>query len=150
MQAELVSIDREDREAAYDDIRTRHGVTELKPRLHLMNKLLNDDDLLPDGIGDRILTARYYDPDSGKWHRLVNNSHVVDLLVTRAEYEYGEGSMVNADEVVKSNNRKAELEKLMATDYDEYVRSGGADELLQISQKEEARNARRAGRQASA
>lgn len=144
--SQLKKQDRADKEACNDALRSEYGIAEFKPHLKVAERLLGDDEVFGEEAKTMILTARYYDTESGTWHRLTSNPAVMRGLISMALDRYGEGASVPTDVRTKNDNRRAELEKLRSDNYDEYVRTGGADELLAIAQKEEERASKRGRR----
>lgn len=137
-------LDREDREHARDILRAELGNADFKPSLVLMERLIKDDEVMPDGLGEIILTARYQDND-GNSRRLVNHPKMARMLIDMARDTYGDAAMIGGDARVTMNSRKKEIEDIMSSDIKRYYREGLDKELLEISKKEEA-SARRKGR----
>lgn len=145
-ETRLAQVDREDREECHDKIRSEFGIAEFKPSLNIAKRLIEDDEVFGPDMAPIITSARYYDTETGNWHRLTNHPVIMRGLISLALDRYGEGAMVPTDGRVATTNRVAEIEKIMAQDYDRYVREGLADELLAIRRNEEARAAKRGKR----
>jgi len=143
MEETLAQVDKEDREACHDAIRTQYGVSEFKPHMKLMERLLKDDEIFSDEAGTKLIGARYYDTDSGTWRRVTSDPGVANALITLAKYEYGDGAMVSGDARVKSQDRIKEIEDIRSNDINRYYREGLADELLELKRKEQATTQRR-------
>jgi hypothetical protein len=144
-EAGLKKADRTDREACHDQLRTEFGVAEFKPNMAIMKRLMEDPEVFGEAK-DELISARYFNAETGQWHRLTSNPSVARAFIALATDRYGEGAMPSGDGRTTTTNRVAELEKLRDTNYDEYMRSGGADELMGILQKEESRAAKRSKR----
>lgn len=141
----LKKADRADREACHDQLRTEYGVSEFKPNMAIMKRLMEDDEVFGPAK-DELISARYFNAETGTWHRLTSNTSIARALIALATDRYGEGAMPSGDGRTTTTNRVAELEKLRDTDYHEYIRSGGADELMKIAQDAEARASKRSKR----
>lgn len=140
----MSSLDKEDRETARDTLRAELGGSDFKPSLILMERLLKDEEAMPNGIGEKMMSARYQDED-GRSRRLINNPDIARFLISVARDTYGDNAMISGDARTTMNNRKKEIEDLMSTDITEYYRRGWDQELLEINRKEEA-SARRRGK----
>ena len=67
--------------------------------------------------------------------------------INLATERYGDGAMVAGDgRTSVTANRLDEIEKIMKTDSDRYFREGLADEAMEIRQKQEEREQKRASR----
>ena len=81
------------------------------------------------------------------WRRLTSLPEIARGLIGLATERYGEGAMASSDgRPSVAANRVKELEAMRGSNYDEFVRSGGADELLNIMRKQEERENKRASR----
>lgn len=150
----MAAQDREDKEHAADDLRNRFGVSEYKPRMRAMDRLLKDEEMFPDGRGDSVRSARYYDKETGQWRLLINDPYFASLLMQHAEYEFGDVGFTPTQDVAKSQTRISELRELQKKDYNAYMTVGAngkspSDELLELEQKEEERQTRRGRRSAA-
>jgi len=145
--SKLKALDREDKEACHDAIRTELGVAEFKPSMKIMQRLLEDDEVFGDGAAEKILSARYFDEESGMWRRLTSLPNIARGLIGLATERYGEGAMASGDgRPSVSANRLDEIDKIMNADYDRYVREGLADEAMAIRRKQQEKVDRRASR----
>lgn len=140
----ITNIDREDRQNTRDQLLVEMGKGDLKPSLKLMDQLLQDDEVMPDGLGEILAQARYQD-ENGQYRRVINTPSMARFLIAYAKETYGEASMPMGDAKVSASNRKKEIEDLMTTDITEYYRRGWDKELLEINQKEENSPRRRRG-----
>ncbi len=145
-QAKLIAVDREDKESFRDQLRAEFGSAEFKAHMALYERLLGDEDVISADAKDRFISARWMDPETGQWRRLSSDPDIARLFIRTALYEYGDGAMPGSGDGGAGANRVKELETLMKTNYDEYIRSGGADELLKLRQAEEAKAERRGRR----
>jgi hypothetical protein len=153
MEEKMLRQDREDRDAVDDDIRVRHGLGEFKAQKAVLQRLLKDDEVFPDGAGDTLAQARYYDPETGLWRKVLNHPTIANAMLLLAKHEYGEGGFVPGEQLAKADGRVEDLEKLKDSDYEAFMRVGAngkspADELLELKREKEARDARR-GRRAA-
>lgn len=150
MDRKLKEADAEDKDACYDAIRTEFGVSEFKPNMAVMKRLIEDDEVFGgEGNAARIMSARYYDEETGTWRRLTSVPEIARGLIGLGLERYGDGAMPAGDGRQNAGqSRLDEINKIMATDIDRYYREGLADEALAIQQKVEARANRRAGRAA--
>lgn len=138
----ISKTDNEDKEIVKDQLRTEYGPSDYKPSIHLLDRLLNDQEVMPNSLGQSILTARYTDAN-GQSKRLINSPDMARLLINYAKDTYGEGSFITGDARTSMGNRKKEIEKVMAEDYDRYWKEGMADEYAQILEQEEKAAGRR-------
>lgn len=145
--SKLKALDREDKEACHDAIRTELGVAEFKPSMKIMQRLLEDDEVFGDGAAEKILSARYFDEESGMWRRLTSMPNIARGLIGLATERYGDGAMASGDgRPGVSADRLTEIETIMKQDYDRYMREGLADEAMAIRQKQEEKANKRAAR----
>jgi hypothetical protein len=139
---ETAAMDRADKEVASDKLRAEFGIAEFKPRIRVVDRLLNDSEAMPNGLGKKLMSARFLD-DTGKWRRLINDVDYLRHLSDQAGDRYGEGAMITGDARASMNNRKVEIEKIMKEDMGRYYREGLDKELLEINIREEKAQARR-------
>ena len=139
--AAISQADNSDKEVVKDQLRVEYG-PDFKPSIHLLDRLLNDDEVMPGKLGQSILTARYTDGD-GQSRRLINDPNMARMLINYAKDTYGEGAFITGDAKATMTSRKAEIEKVMKEDYDRYWRDGMADEYSQILEQEEKAQGRR-------
>lgn len=145
--SKLKAIDREDKDACHDAIRTEFGVAEFKPSMKIMQRLLEDDEVFGADSSAKILSARFYDEESGMWRRLTSLPEIARGLIALATDRYGEGAMASGDgRPGVSADRLTEIETIMKQDYDRYMREGLADEAMAIRQKQEEKASKRAAR----
>jgi hypothetical protein len=143
----LKALDREDKEACHDAIRTEFGVAEFKPSMKVMQRLLEDEEVFGGEASAKIMSARFYDEESGMWRRLTSLPEIARGLIALATERYGDGAMASGDgRPSVSANRLDEIDKIMNADYDRYVREGLADEAMAIRRKQQEKVDRRASR----
>lgn len=155
MEEKMLRQDREDRDAADDDLRTRYGIGEFKAQKSVLARLIKDDEIYPDGAGEVLMQARYYDSETGLWRKVMNHPAVVNAQILLAKHEYGDAGFVPGEQIAKSEGRIEELEKLRDNDYDAFMRIGKngkspSDELIDLKREQEARAARRTGTRSAA
>lgn len=138
----LKKADRTDKEICHDKLRAEFGISEFKPSMAIMQRLVEDEDIFG-GAKAELMSARYFNTETGQWHRLTSNPIIARGLIAMAAERYGEGAMAGDSGGGSQTNRISELEKLRDTNRDEYFRSGGADELMKLQQAEEARAVKR-------
>ena len=145
--SKLKALDREDKEACHDALRSELGIAEFKPSMAVMKRFIEDDEVFGDGAAEKILSARFYDEESGMWRRLTSLPQIARGLIGLATERYGEGAMAAADgRPSVAANRLDEIEKIMRTDSARYFREGLADEAMAIRLKEEERANKRSAR----
>ena len=147
--SKLKALDREDREACHDAIRGEFGIAEFKPSMKIMQRLLEDEEVFGEGSAEKILSARYFDEETGMWRRLTSLPEIARGLIGIATDRYGEGAMASGDgRPGVSADRLAEIDKIMNQDYDRYIREGLADEAMAIRRKQQEKADKRAARSA--
>jgi hypothetical protein len=141
-ERKLKQQEAQDREACDDALRAEFGISELKPNKAIMKRLLEDDEVFGEA-GRKLISAYYFDEDTGIYRRVLSDKSIARGMIAMAMDRYGEGAMAGSDARVNTANEIEKLEKLMKDDYDSYIRSGGADKLLALRQEEEARAAKK-------
>lgn len=144
-EAKLKRLETDDRDACDDRLRAEFGIGELKPSKAIMKRLLEDGDVFGEA-GKKIIASYYYDDDTGMYRRLTSMPDIARGLIQLAMDRYGDGPMEAGDARTGAASDIEKYEKLMKTDYDEYVRSGAADKLMKLRQEQEERSAKRARR----
>lgn len=145
--AKLKQLDREDKEACHDALRAEFGISEFKPSMTVMKRLLEDDDLFGEDGAAKFISSRYFDENLNMWRRTTSDPVIARGLIALALERYGEGAMVSGDgRPSVSANRLDEIDKIMKVDFDRYIREGLADEALAIRQKQEERENKRSSR----
>lgn len=141
-EAKLKKQESQDREACDDALRAEFGIAELKPNKAIMKRLLEDDEVFGEA-GKKLISAYYFDEDTGIYRRVLSDRSIARGMIAMAMDRYGEGAMAGNDARVTATNEIEALEKLMREDFDAYIRSGSADKLLKLRQEEEARASKR-------
>jgi hypothetical protein len=144
----FATLDKEDRVHVEETLRADPdiGNAEYRPTITLINRMLKDAESFPElanGLGDKLAQAR--DADG---HRLINDPAMLKLLRKMAMDAYGEGAMPSSDVSTARSSRKAEIEKQMNTDMNEYYRQGMDKEYMEIIEAEQAGSGRRGKRAA--
>jgi hypothetical protein len=132
-QAQRSEADKSFRMEQEDKLRTELGA-EFRPQINVYKRVLEDPEILPDGLGAVLASAR--DADG---NRLINNAGVAKWLIGLGLEKYGEGALVTGDAKASSENREAELRKVLSTDAQRYFREGLDKELAAIVAKKSGR-----------
>jgi hypothetical protein len=141
----LKKADRTDKEICHDKLRAEFGISEFKPSMAIMQRLVEDEDIFG-GAKAELMSARYFNTETGQWHRLTSNPIIARGLIAMAAERYGEGAMAGVTSGGGSANRLDEIDKIMKTDYNRYMREGLADEAMTLRLAEEERAQKRARR----
>jgi hypothetical protein len=136
-QDALLARDSTDKEALSDALRTEIGNAEYKPTIALMKRLIEDPDVMPDGLGTELLGARTADG-----RRLINNPAFAKLLIQMSRDTYGDGGFITGDARAKHDSRKSEIERIKNTNIEQYFAEGLDKEYLQILEREEKTSSR--------
>ena len=138
----VANKDRSDLVAIRDHMRDQHG-PEFRSIDRLMNRALNDPELMPDGLGDLLKSAR--GPDGTK---LIATPAMANWLAQLALDNYGAGAMVTGDGETTISSREEELVNMRQSNIDKYQNGRNAkgqsfaEELLEIRQKKAASGGR--------
>lgn len=147
--SKLKALDREDKEACHDAIRTEFGIAEFKPSLKVLERLIKDEDLFGADSSELLMSSRYFDPETNMWRRLTSHPSIVRGLIGLAIERYGDGAMASGDgRPGVSASELDEIDTIMRTDYDRYVREGLADKALEIRRRQQEKADRRSSRTA--
>jgi hypothetical protein len=131
VQERTYNIDREDKVKVEDHWRAEWG-QEYRGNLELMVRLLKDKEAINPGLTEALIGARTSDG-----RRLINNIHFPGFMVGLARQQYGDTHMPTGSAALSAHNsRKAELEKIMKTDYRRYYAEGLDKEFYEIMQRE--------------
>ncbi len=141
-KSNIAAIDSEDRKAAREALKEEMG-GEYQPRVKLLERLLADDEVFPDGVGKALFEAR-----DATGRRVALNPAVTKFLMAAALDQYGEGSLISGDAKTHSSTRKKEIQTILRTDRDRYFAEGLDKELLAINEQEQKANSGRRGRAA--
>lgn len=140
---EISRIDKEDSQATQDIIRSEYGLDHYRPTIALLDRVLKDEDLFPDGSGKHLLTARFTD-ENGVSRRVINDPGIVKALVELGRSHIGDGALVSTSERQSLTSEKSEIEKVMNEDIDRYYREGLDQRYAEILSMEEKMNRGRA------
>lgn len=116
-----------------DKLRAELG-NEFRAQINVYQRVLNDTEVLPDGLGPVLAQAR--DADG---NRLINNAAVAKFLINLGLDRYGDGAMISGDAKQTMASEKESLEKLMKTNFAEYVKADGPKKYAAILQREAGR-----------
>lgn len=123
--------DQEATRAAEDTLRADWGV-EYRANLTLAKRAL---DGIP-GVGRSW--ADYRGPDG---RRLGDNPDFIQWAADMGRQSFGDAAFATPDGEARLNSRKAELEKMLRTDYDGYFKGGHDKEYRDILEREQKRRA---------
>jgi hypothetical protein len=147
-QENLAQTDAQDRNATREALRAEWGPQDFKPTTALIDRLLADDTILSEGLGQEILSARYTDKD-GVSRRLINKQPFARMLAQYARDTYGDSSFVSGGKGSAGQlNVIEEADKIMKQDLDRYYREGWDVKAL-AAMEEEEKTASRRGRRAA-
>lgn len=144
----LKKVDKADKEACHDAIRTEFGVPEFKPNMAIMKRLIEDEDVFGgEGNAEKLMSARYFDTETGQWRRLMSLPTIARGMIGLASDRYGDGPTPSGDgRVIGGADRLTEIDKIMQTDINRYYSEGLADEAMKIRKEQESRAAKRSKR----
>jgi hypothetical protein len=128
-----VESDKAYRMEQEDKLRVELG-TEFRPQINVYKRVLEDVELLPDGLGAVLANAR--DADG---HRLINNASVAKWLIGLGLEKYGDGALISGDAKSSIASEKERLQSLMKSNYDEYLKQDGPKKYAEILQREQGR-----------
>jgi hypothetical protein len=119
------------KQACEDHLRTEWG-PQFRGNIGLMKRFIESD--IPDGAGQALVNARLEDGS-----RLIDQPWFAKWMVQMAQDVHGEAAFAGGSEGVASlASRKAEIEKIMSTDYPAYARDKNMQkEYAQIIEREE-------------
>ncbi len=140
--------DQEDKDACLDTLRTEFGAREARQNMKLSMRLLEDEDVFGGKVAsDAIMSARYIDPETGDWRRLINMPGFSRGLIGMALDRYGDGPLPAEDgRTATGKTRLEEINAIMRDDYDRYMREGLADEAMKIMREDQERAEKRGRR----
>ena len=147
-QENLAQTDAQDRNATREALRAEWGPQDFKPTTALIDRLLADDTILSEGLGQEILTARFTDKD-GVSRRLINKPSFARMLAQYARDTYGDSSFVSGGKAAAGQMSVIEEgDKIMKEDLDRYYKEGWDVKVL-AAMEEEEKTASRRGRRAA-
>ena len=125
--------DISDKQAVEDTLRAKLG-GEYRPSLQLFNRLLKDQEVFPDGMADKLASARFADGT-----RVINDPVMADFFIGLARDRYGEGSLISGDAKQAMTNIEEQARKVMKEDIDKYYAEGWDKKLAEVLTKKEGR-----------
>ncbi len=141
---ERVATDRQQKMETEDHLRVEWGA-DYRPNVKIMKRALQDEDVLPGGVGEAIIEARL--PDG---RRLINHTGMISFLANLARDAYGEGALLPKSEERAIDSRQAEIEKVMSEDMNRYYREKNAKgQTLEQEYREILAKRERGGRKAA-
>lgn len=132
----IAAIDREDKKAARDTLKDEMG-GEYQPRVKLLERMLGDDEVFPDGVGKALFEAR-----DSQGRRVALNPAVTKFLMDAALDRYGDAGLISGDAKSEISTRKKEIQNIMRTDRDRYFAEKLDVEYQGILEREEKGNRR--------
>lgn len=85
--------------------------------LALAKRFLSSADAIPGGVGEKLATARFADGTL-----LVNDPHALAWIIGQAKQKYGTTTLMVGDPTVAQHaSRKAELEKALSENWNDYM-----------------------------
>jgi hypothetical protein len=125
----VIAKDAEDRAVIEDNLRAKLGA-EYRPAIKLFSRLLNDAEVFPDGVGERIATARF---DDGT--RVINDPVVAEFFINLARERYGEGAMITGDAKAQMESEEEKIRSIMKNDFNRYIKEGWDKKLTSILER---------------
>jgi hypothetical protein len=142
------AIDKADKKEAKAVLSEEFG-EELNPRLEVVDRLLKDDEALPDGAGKMIWEARTPEGRALRFHPTILRLLSEVAVNGFGEFAgYGEGTLKTGDVRAAESTRKKDLQKMMREDPQGYVRGGYDVEYRKILENEERSSSGRRSRAA--
>lgn len=141
-----VAADREHKANLEDHLRAEWG-PDYRPNVKLMQRALNDPELIPGGMGEGGLGAAIMAARLDNGQRLINMPGMATFLAQLAREKYGEGSLIPASEMTSLSTREDEITRIMNTDIQRYYRERNSkgqtmeQELAEIMRRKEGRRA---------
>lgn len=133
-QAEAMkSKDVSDRQAAEDALRAKLG-NEYRPSLKLYSRFLEDQEVFPEGMAERLHNARF--PDGT---RLTNDPVMADFFIGLARDRYGDAAFISGDAKAAITNVEEQARKVMREDIDKYYAEGWDKKLAEVLSKREGK-----------
>lgn len=112
-----------------DELRNAWG-NDYRAQINVYTRVLEDPEVLPDGLGAVLATAR----DSAG-NRIINDARVAQWLVQMGLEKYGDGALTVGNGRQTAQSRETEIMGVMRTDFERYIREGLDKELAGIRQK---------------
>lgn len=127
---------RDDRENVKAQLRDEFGPQDFQPTVRLVDRLLRDEDHMPDGLGDIIRGSSFTD-EKGVPHLLLNFPPMARFMSHYARDTYGDGGTIPGDGKTKHEDVVAEADRMLAEDRERYFREGWDKKALEAMQAEE-------------
>jgi hypothetical protein len=121
--------DQGDRQAVEDALRARLG-GEYRPSINLFKRLLSDAEVFPEGMAEKIASARF---DDGT--RLINDPAMADFFIGMARERYGDTAFISGDAKAQMASVEEQARTIMKTDFDRYIREGWDKKLADVLAK---------------
>lgn len=119
--------DMSDRQAVEDALRAKLGNTEYRPSLTLFSRLLKDQEVFPDGMADKLASARFADGT-----RVINDPAMADFFIGLARERYGDSAFITGDAKATMAGEEEKIREIMKNDSDKYFREGWDKKLTEI------------------
>lgn len=116
------------------------GNAEYRPSVTLVKRLLKDREVMPETAAQKLMRSR-----DAQGHLLMNDPNVVKWLRGIAEARYGgaDKEVRRTEHIAQMSSRKAEIQKVMRENLDEYYRQGLDKEMVEIVAAEQGAKGRR-------
>ena len=130
-QAEKIAeIDRVDKEAREDALRSEYAPGEYRAHLKLARDMLNDDDFISPDLRQALASARTADG-----RRLLLHPDLTRFLAERGLEKRGGAGLISGEAGARIGSRIEEIKKIMADDIDTYYAKGLDRELAELQAK---------------
>ena len=130
-QAERIAeIDRADKEAREDALRSEYAPGEYRAHLKLARDMLNDDDFISPDLRQALASARTADG-----RRLLLHPDLTRFLAERGLEKRGGAGLISGEAGARIGSRIEEIKKIMADDIDTYYAKGLDRELAELQAK---------------
>lgn len=108
--------------------------TEFRSQINVYKRVLEDPEILPNGLGRKLALAR--DADG---NRLLNDADVAQWVIGLGLEKYGDGALVTGDARVSMESRENEIKQIMRTDFQRYIKEGLDKEYTKILERKKGR-----------
>lgn len=130
-QAERIAeIDRADKEAREDALRSEYAPGEYRAHLKLARDMLNDDDFISPDLRQALASARTADG-----RRLLLHPDLTRFLAERGLEKRGGAGLISGETGARIGSRIEEIKRVMANDIDKYYSDGLDKELAELQAK---------------
>jgi hypothetical protein len=134
--ATIVHRNRQDKKIAKEALR-EDWADEYKPRLELVDRMFKDNEVFPDGIGEKIWEARTADG-----HMLRHLPEVLKFFGDAAVDRYGDAGFISGDARQATSSVAEEARKIMKSDFSRYISEGWDKKLAEATAKTEKQGKR--------